>query len=157
MASYKRAHAAANTMDKVVHRTASWTTTTTTVTSNIPGTTKETAILLLDDDSKPSVHPEPAKKNAREVDAQAKGSFPCGTVDPGFEAQGRGTDKGVGTTPDSSRAGLPALDVHLNLREHSPEARVGLNYRVDGSKKWVRIPDDQVSDYGIAKFLAPYK
>ncbi len=94
MASYKRAQTA-NTIDDVVHRTASWTTTTTTVTSNIPGTTKETAILLLDDDSEPLVQTQPAKKKAREVDAQAKGSFPC------------------------------------------------------GSKKWVRIPDDQIAAYDI--------
>lgn len=103
MASYKRAHTA-NTMDDVVHRTASWTTTTTTVATtttvvttmtNGPGTTKETAILLVDDDREPTVHvqTQPAKKKAKN---QAKGSFPC------------------------------------------------------GSKKWVRIPDDQIAAYDIS-------
>ena len=99
MASYKRAHDA-NTMDDVVHRTASWTTTTvttttttTTVTSNIPGTTKETAIMLVDDDEPVNVQTPPAKKKAK---SQAKGSFPC------------------------------------------------------GSKKWVRIPDDQISAYDVS-------
>lgn len=135
MASYKRPHAA-NTMDDVVHRTASWTTTTTVTTTTTtttvtngtidpgfetqcqgtnvslnlhppvvglklsvngngqtPGTTKETAILLLDDDSEPTVQTQPAKKKAK---SQKKGSFPC------------------------------------------------------GSRKWVRIPDDQVAEYDVS-------
>jgi DNA polymerase beta len=57
-----------------------------------------------------------------------------GTIDTGLLAQCRGTDKGVGTTPDSRRAGSPALDVSLNSREHSPEARVGLELSVNGTK-----------------------
>ncbi len=104
MASYKRAHTD-NTMDDADHRTASWTstttvTTTTTTTTTVtngngqaPGTTKETAILLLDDDSEPTVQTQPAKKKAK---CLSKGSFPC------------------------------------------------------GSKKWVRIPDDQIAAYDVS-------